>query len=64
MKTDIRNTQNLQPEEHVEKEIRQYVENEIIPQYSQFDAAHREDHARMVIGQSMDIAGALDRRED
>ena len=35
----------------VEEELRQYIEGEIIPKYSSFDAAHREDHVRSVIGQ-------------
>lgn len=35
--------------------LRQYVEDEIIPRYAQFDAAHRMDHARMVIEQSAQI---------
>jgi len=37
------------------QEIKEYVDREIIPQYSGFDKAHREDHVRMVIGQSMKL---------
>ncbi len=33
-----------------------YIEREILPKYNGFDKAHREDHARMVIAQSLDIA--------
>lgn len=33
-----------------------YIEREILPRYNGFDKAHREDHARMVIEQSLDIA--------
>lgn len=33
-----------------------YIEREILPSYNGFDKAHREDHARMVIAQSLDIA--------
>lgn len=33
-----------------------YIEREILPRYNGFDMAHREDHARMVIAQSLDIA--------
>lgn len=33
-----------------------YIEREILPRYNGFDKAHREDHARMVIAQSLDIA--------
>ncbi len=33
-----------------------YIEREILPRYNGFDKAHREDHARMVIAQSLEIA--------
>lgn len=33
-----------------------YIEREILPRYNGFDKAHRENHARMVIAQSLDIA--------
>lgn len=33
-----------------------YIEKEIIPRYKGFDKAHREDHVRMVIEQSLEIA--------
>ncbi len=33
-----------------------YIEQEIIPRYKGFDKAHREDHVRMVIEQSLEIA--------
>lgn len=33
-----------------------YVEQNIISRYAEFDKAHREDHARMVISQSLQIA--------
>lgn len=33
-----------------------YIEREILPRYNGFDKAHREDHARMVISQSLEIA--------
>lgn len=36
-----------------------YVENNIIPQYASFDKAHREDHARMVIAQSLKLAAKM-----
>ncbi len=36
-----------------------YVENNIIPQYANFDKAHREDHARMVIAQSLKLAAKM-----
>ena len=31
----------------------QYIEKEILPRYAAFDAAHREDHARSVIGRAL-----------
>lgn len=37
-------------------ELIDYVERHILPQYARFDKAHREDHARMVIGQSLALA--------
>lgn len=33
-----------------------YIEREVLPRYERFDAAHREDHAQMVIKQSLEIA--------
>lgn len=33
-----------------------YIEREILPRYDGFDKAHREDHARMVISRSLEIA--------
>lgn len=40
----------------VTEEIVDYVEREIIPRYAAFDKAHRENHVRMVIEQSMKLA--------
>ncbi len=37
-------------------ELIDYVERHILPQYAHFDKAHREDHARMVIEQSLKLA--------
>lgn len=37
-------------------ELTLYIEREILPRYNGFDKAHRVDHARMVIKQSLDIA--------
>lgn len=39
----------------VKPEIMEYVEREIVPRYADFDKAHQEDHARMVIDQSMKL---------
>ena len=37
-----------------------YIEQEIIPRYDHFDAAHQRDHVMMVIKQSLEIAEHLD----
>ncbi|MCM1301614.1 MAG: HD domain-containing protein [Alistipes senegalensis] len=36
--------------------LQRYIENRILPLYDRFDAAHRRNHAEMVIAQSMAIA--------
>lgn len=43
-----------------DKELATYIEEEIIPRYARFDMAHREDHARMVIEQSLEIGAHYD----
>lgn len=40
--------------------LRQYVEENILPQYDSFDKAHQQDHVRMVISQSLELAANLD----
>ncbi len=40
----------------VRKEIRDYIEQRILPRYETFDAAHRTDHATTVIERSMKLA--------
>lgn len=42
----------------VSPELKQYLEDNILPQYNEFDKAHRVDHALRVIEGSIDIAGA------
>lgn len=37
-------------------ELQAYIETEILPRYAAFDAAHRADHARAVIRQSLALA--------
>jgi len=39
------------------EELKAYIEAEIIPRYVAFDAAHRTDHVRTVIAQSLVLAG-------
>ena len=41
-------------------DLKQYIEQEIIPRYDHFDKAHQRDHVLMVIQQSLDIAAHLD----
>lgn len=40
----------------VNRTLQQYIEENILPRYNDFDKAHRQEHARMVISQSMEIA--------
>ena len=44
----------------INTEIQDYVERNIIPLYDRFDKAHRRDHVRMVISQSMDLAAQME----
>jgi uncharacterized protein len=45
---------------NINQEIQEYVERNIIPLYDHFDKAHRHDHVRMVIEQSMALAAQMD----
>jgi len=40
----------------VNRTLQQYIEENILPRYNDFDKAHRQEHARMAISQSMEIA--------
>lgn len=42
------------------KDLQSFIEKEIIPRYANFDKAHREDHARAVIEESMKLAPHYD----
>ena len=42
------------------QELVQYIEDEIIPRYATFDKAHREDHVRKVIEESMNMSAYYD----
>lgn len=35
--------------------FKEYIYSEVVPKYSAFDAAHKEDHALTVIGQSLEL---------
>lgn len=44
----------------INSELEIYIYEEIIPQYSSFDSAHREDHAMTVISQAMKLADDME----
>ncbi|MDE5694520.1 MAG: HD domain-containing protein [Alistipes sp.] len=46
------------------EDLRDYIETEILPRYEAFDAAHRTDHVRTVIEQSMALAARYDADPD
>lgn len=48
----------------IREEIIKYVENEILPRYEGFDAAHRIDHATTVIERSLRLAKHYDVDEE
>lgn len=46
------------------EDLRDYIETEILPRYETFDAAHRTDHVRTVIEQSLRLAAHYDTSEE
>ena len=48
----------------VRNEFVEYIEREILPRYEGFDAAHRRNHADVVIERSLALARRLGARED
>lgn len=40
----------------MDKELKAYIESEILPRYEAYDAAHRRDHIEGVISRSLDFA--------
>lgn len=42
------------------RELKEYIEREILPMYDKHDAAHRRDHADIVISQSLKLAKNYD----
>ena len=48
----------------ISQTLRQYIEDNIIPQYDKFDKAHQRDHVLMVIRQSMELAEKLEVNAD
>lgn len=43
----------------IREEIKAYIESEILPRYDGFDAAHRRDHADVVVCRSVELAQRL-----
>ena len=43
----------------IREEIRAYIESEILSRYDGFDAAHRRDHAEVVVSRSVELAQRL-----
>lgn len=43
----------------VSRSLEKYISDEIVPKYSGFDAAHREDHVLTVIGQAMELLDSM-----
>ena len=46
------------------KAIEQYIYQEIVPRYSAFDDAHKEDHALTVIQQALNLLESSDRADE
>jgi uncharacterized protein len=40
--------------------LQQYIKKNILPRYNAFDKAHQQEHAKMVIRQSLELAAHLD----
>lgn len=47
----------------INPELKQYIEQEILPHYDSFDAAHRRDHALAVINRSLELCKSFDTDE-
>ncbi len=48
------------PLKPIDSPLKIYIENSILPLYTNFDAAHQRNHVDMVIEQSLAIAADLD----
>ena len=44
----------------INQALKQYIEEHILPRYNDFDQAHQQEHARMVISQSLELADHQD----
>lgn len=54
MYTDLEKSETMKPE--IRRELRDYIEQRIIPRYRSFDRAHNLDHVRSVIDRSLTLA--------
>jgi uncharacterized protein len=48
----------------IQPQLKTYIEQEILPRYEHFDAAHRRNHAEEVIERSLDLAKHYDVNKD
>ena len=48
----------------IQQQLRAYVEQEILPRYDHYDAAHRRDHIESVINRSLELAKHYDVNTD
>jgi len=48
----------------MKQDLREYIEQEILPRYDRFDAAHRRDHVEKVIRDSLKLAEGYEVDED
>ena len=48
----------------INQDLQHYIEENILPCYNNFDKAHRQEHVRMVIRQSLELAATLDVNAD
>ena len=60
----LRMTHKLTRMKHINNELQQYIEQEILPCYDHHDAAHRRDHADTVIHESIRLAHIYDLNVD
>lgn len=54
----------IEKNRQISDSLKQYVETEIVPRYSSFDAAHREDHAKTVMAQSASLGTYYEVNQD
>ena len=50
--------------ENISQTLQQYIEDNILPCYNKFDKAHQQEHVRMVISQSLELATHLNVNPD